>query len=396
MESESQEEEEEEEEDENVSTGGLEDDFFKLDDLEQFVREGEMEKEDPAFDESELEDDQESQEQNAKFDDFFVNPKEQESEEEQEKIFTKGGMDEYMDMLEDKMVGDKPWQLKGEVQSKGRPVNSLLDSYLDFEVAANPAPLTQTPVVTNEIEDIIKQRILDMNFDDVLPRVVATESRAKTSAEDFMDYEKSKKSLAELYEEDYKKQVLHLPVNTEKEKAKKEATALFRKLCYNLDLLSNLQPTPKPKVVDMEIKSSNVPALVLEEKLPFSVSLEQTKTTREVFDPKETSLKADEELTKSDRNTIRKRHKSALRTRKKEKMRKLIDKMARDPRNGKFEFRKMMKEEKAKKELLERKKTPNSKFSRSSEFFKNFQKLNKEMKSEKEKLEKKSNKKVKV
>ena len=61
MESESQEEEQQEdedaEEDENVSTGGLEDDFFKLDDLEQFVREGEMEREDPALGESELEDD---------------------------------------------------------------------------------------------------------------------------------------------------------------------------------------------------------------------------------------------------------------------------------------------------------------------------------------------------
>ena len=374
-------------------------DFFDQDEMVRFADEGELEKDDPALNGSESKEDTESDqdEKNLKYQDFYKDPENASSEEEPEKIFSMVN-EEEMDRLEQKMISDKPWQLKGEVIAKNRPKNSLLDENLDFEIGRNPVPQTQTKVVTDEIEEIIKQRILDMVYDDVKLKKPFEKITTKTAPEDFMDYEKSKKSLAELYEEDFKKQVLHLPMNTELERAKKEITIVFRKLCYNLDLMSSLTPVPKPVVKDMEVKSSSVPALVMEEVLPFGTSKEQLANATEVFNPKNAVLKSKEEHTQSDKNNIRKRHKATLRTRRKERILKLMNKLAEDPKSQKFEYRRMLKEEKAKKELLERKKQPKTKFTRSSEFFKNFQELNNELKTKKPKEPKSSqtSKKVKL
>ena len=357
-------------------------DFFDPEEMVRFADEAVLEKEDPAFSGSEskdlAEDSSESAEKTAKYGDFFEDPGHVSSEEEQEKLFSMVDEDE-MDRLEQKLISEKPWQLKGEVQSKNRPRDSLLDEELDFELARNPVPQTQTKVVTDEIENIIKQRILDMVYDDVKPKRALDKLNTKTAPQDFMDYEKSKKSLAELYEEDFKREVLHIPINTELERAKKEITVVFRKLCYNLDLMSSLHPVAKPVVRDIEVKRSDTPALVMEEILPFGINKEVLSNPTEVFDPKNTNLKAKEEMTKSDKNNLRKRHKATLRTRRKERIMKIMNKIAQDPKAQKFEYRKMVKEEKARKELIERKKQPKTKFTRSSEFFKNFQELNKEI-----------------
>ncbi|CAG9327349.1 unnamed protein product [Blepharisma stoltei] len=379
----------------------VEDKFLKIDELEQFLKDAEMEEEDPALEVSEEEDEEsnesEEEENEEEEKDFFKGPDEEESEEEQEKLFTFTSHED-MDKIEDKLVSNKPWQLRGEILSTSRPVNSLLDTKLDFELARNPTPNTQAPEVTDQIEDIIKQRILDLVFDDVKPKLPIEKSKALTSPEDFMSYEKSKKSLAELYEEDYKKDVLRIPMNEEQEKAKQEAIRIFKKLSYSLDLLSSLNPIANPVVKEMEIKSAEVPALVMEEVIPFGVSRESTLNPREVFDPSKAELKAPEELTSTDRNSSRRKHKSTIRTRKKEKLVKLMEKMARDPRYGKFEYRKMLKEQKAKKELIENKKQTETKFTRSSEFFKNLKKINKEVETRKKKEESHNNisKKIKL
>ena len=56
---------------------------------------------------------------------------EAEDEEDQERIFE-------MNQLEDELVSEKPWNLRGEIKGTNRPANSLLDQYLDFEVGAKP------------------------------------------------------------------------------------------------------------------------------------------------------------------------------------------------------------------------------------------------------------------
>lgn len=56
-----------------------------------------------------------------------------------------------MAKLEDSQVGQKPWMLTGEVSSKQRPLNSLLEATLDFEQATKAVP-----VVNEEVRDGIQ------------------------------------------------------------------------------------------------------------------------------------------------------------------------------------------------------------------------------------------------
>jgi len=70
-----------------------------------------------------------------------------------------------MDKIENDMMDKKKWQLKGEVQCKDRNYNSLLEEHVDFDTATK-APPQITQETTNEIEAMIKQRILDELFDD--------------------------------------------------------------------------------------------------------------------------------------------------------------------------------------------------------------------------------------
>lgn len=59
-----------------------------------------------------------------------------------------------------------------------------------------------------------------------------------------LNYEKSKKGLAELYEDKYKIDVLHYSRNPEEEKIKEEVTELVKHLFHKLDQLANFHFTP--------------------------------------------------------------------------------------------------------------------------------------------------------
>jgi len=42
--------------------------------------------------------------------------------------------------IEDEMMDEKKWQLKGEIQNKDREYNTLLEEYLDFDQASKAPP----------------------------------------------------------------------------------------------------------------------------------------------------------------------------------------------------------------------------------------------------------------
>ena len=71
-----------------------------------------------------------------------------------------------------------------------RPLNSALEVDLDFERALKPPP-QPTEEFTATLEDLIKQRIADVQFDDPIRRAPPTEELNKELAE--MDDKKASK-----------------------------------------------------------------------------------------------------------------------------------------------------------------------------------------------------------
>jgi len=120
---------------------------------------------------------------------------------EQEWEFLNQDKFKEIEKIENEMASEKPWMLKGEVTGKHRPLNSLLAEHLDFDIAMK-LPEKVTKETTNKIEVIIKSRVLDGLFDDPIRKSIST--RKRVSAEELMNFEKSKKGLADIYEQDFK------------------------------------------------------------------------------------------------------------------------------------------------------------------------------------------------
>jgi len=85
------------------------------------------------------------------------------------------------------------------VQAKERPVDSLLQEHVDFQLATKLPP-TISQERTEGVEKVVKQRVLDELFDDPVRKALP---KAKREQDDNLDYSRSKKGLGEIYEEDY-------------------------------------------------------------------------------------------------------------------------------------------------------------------------------------------------
>ncbi|KAK6924839.1 LOW QUALITY PROTEIN: U3 small nucleolar ribonucleoprotein complex, subunit Mpp10 [Dillenia turbinata] len=205
-----------------------------------------------------------------------------------------------IEQMEKVNLEPKTWTMQGEVTAAKRPKNSALEVDLDFEHNIRPAPVI-TEEVTATLEEIIQKRILEGRFDDV-QKPATLPSKAPREYKE-MDENKSKKGLAEVYEEEYvqKTDPASAPLTFSDEQ--KEASMLFKTLCLKLDALSHFHFAPKPVIEDMSIQA-NVPALALEEIAPVAISDAAILAPEEIFAGKG-DIKEEAELTQEERKRRR-------------------------------------------------------------------------------------------
>ncbi|CAI5495537.1 unnamed protein product [Closterium sp. Naga37s-1] len=159
-------------------------------------------------------------------------------------------------------VEARHWTMRGEVTAGSRPKNSALAADLDFEHAARPAPVI-TEEVTQTIEEIIKKRILNQQFDDVERKAKPVATPVKGRLE--LDDNPSAQGLAEIYEAQFLKAAGQAPEGmSATEQIKYEAARMFKHLCTKLDALSHFHFAPKPIMDDIDV-TANVPAIAMEE-----------------------------------------------------------------------------------------------------------------------------------
>ncbi|XP_064426092.1 U3 small nucleolar ribonucleoprotein protein MPP10 [Mirounga angustirostris] len=235
-------------------------------------------------------------------------------------------MNEKIAFLEKELLEKKPWQLQGEVTAQKRPENSLLEETLHFDHAVRMAPVI-TEETTLQLEDIIKQRIRDQAWDDVVRKERPKEDAYEYKKRLALDHEKSKLSLAEIYEQEYIK--LNQQKTAEEENPEhKEIQKMMDSLFLKLDALSNFHFIPKPPVPEIKVVS-NLPAITMEEVAPVSVSDAALLAPEEVKEKnKAGDVKTAAEKTATDKKRERrkKKYQKHMKLKEKEKRRKLLEK----------------------------------------------------------------------
>ncbi|AMD22767.1 HHL003Cp [Eremothecium sinecaudum] len=219
-----------------------------------------------------------------------------------------------IELLEKENIAEKKWALKGEVKAKDRPADALLTEELEFDRTAKPVPVI-TSAITESLEDMIRRRIKDMNFDDLPRRVVSNVSTRTPKPKFELSDVKSSKSLAELYEDDYNGNKAETKISEDLQKAHDEISELYKSLVYKLDALSSANFIPKPAQKSLDIKVQSA-AISMEDAQPLAVSTASILAPHEIYrvgkseNKNEITLKngtvmSRDELARSDKNRLR-------------------------------------------------------------------------------------------
>lgn len=243
----------------------------------------------------------------------------------------------FISELEQKRAFNADWAMTGEVEGRARPKDSLVDEELDFEHGMKSVPVI-TEALTAKLEDRIKKRIADNNFNDVVRRAPTTTGADLTSQgtaakrDPAIDAEKSKASLMDLYEKDYLAKLKRMedaagmnenvaePL-TEVEKDELKAIQMWKRLAQHLDALSNYYFTPKPVQEDLNVRVRAVdkaaPAISMEAVGAFAVSKASAIAPQDTFRPSQKQMLGNvslEEMTPRERQALRRAKKEASAT----------------------------------------------------------------------------------
>jgi len=177
--------------------------------------------------------------------------------------------------LEAENVSKRNWTLAGEARAAERPINSLLEEDLEFERTGKPIPVI-TAAVSEDIEALIKRRILAREFDEVIrrrPESLNAPPTVKRGRIELAD-SKSKVGLGELYAEEHLKTIdpegFMATRDAGLKKQHEEIERLWADVSAKLDALSSWHYRPKPPEVRVQVLA-DVPAVRMEEARPTGV-----------------------------------------------------------------------------------------------------------------------------
>jgi U3 small nucleolar RNA-associated protein MPP10 len=173
--------------------------------------------------------------------------------------------------LEAAAISKRDWTLSGEARAADRPLNSLIEEDLQFERAGKPVPVI-TAEVSEEIEALIKRRIVAREFDEVVrrrPEALASAATARRGRVEIDDTRPSQ-GLAAVYEAEHLKATDPGYVDKRSAALKKqhaEISRLWKDVSAKLDVLSNLHFKPKRAEVSVQLVADQ-PTISMEDARP--------------------------------------------------------------------------------------------------------------------------------
>ncbi|KAK2750640.1 U3 snoRNP protein [Myotisia sp. PD_48] len=173
--------------------------------------------------------------------------------------------------LEAANVSKKDWTLMGEAHAGERPNNSLIEEDLEFERVGKPVPII-TAETTNDIEALIKHRIITKNLDDLIRRqpVAINEQRDASRKKFTLDETKPQQGLAEMYEADHLRATDPTYVAQADAKLRKdqnEVIQLWNEISSQLDTLSNWHFKPRKPQAEINV-ITNADTIFMEDAQP--------------------------------------------------------------------------------------------------------------------------------
>lgn len=206
--------------------------------------------------------------------------------------------------LEAANVAKKDWTLAGEARAVERPVNSLIEEDLDFERVGKPVPVV-TNETTEDIEELVKRRILAKEFDEVIRRRPGvSDTHGPRGSRYELEDTKPQQSLAEIYEADHLRATDPNYMDSKDRKVMREhsdVTQLWQEVSVQLDTLSNWHYKPKVPQASINVVT-DTPTIMMEEARPTAGSTADGPSAlapQEIYTPRHDSRVAGEMVLKS-------------------------------------------------------------------------------------------------